>query len=163
MLARFVRHWLASFFWHRRFSRASLARIGTAIAAAESGHRGEICFVVEGALSPGRLWRGLSAAARAQEVFAELRVWDTEHRTGVLVYVLLAERAIEILSDRGLRVPAIEAAWPGVIASLQHAYARRDDEAGTVAAIHAIGELLRQHLPCAGPAVDELPNIPRQL
>src|SRR5688572_29712893 len=86
----------------RIFSKAVRQSIEETIAASEQRHHAEIRFVVETALDAGALWHNMSARDRAVELFSELRVWDTEHNTGVLVYALFAERQLEIVADRGI-------------------------------------------------------------
>ena len=111
-LARWLRHGSTGS-WHRKrqFPTGTLTRIEAAIHACESLHPGEIRFAVEAALPLSAIWHGLSPRDRALEVFAQHRVWDTEHNNGVLIYVLLADRDVEIVADRGVgnaRVPAAE-------------------------------------------------------
>jgi hypothetical protein len=85
----------------RCFPPATLEAIEIEIKANEASHAGEICFVVEGALHGAALYRGQSPRDRAIELFSLLHLWDTHHRNAVLIYVLLADRAVEIVADRG--------------------------------------------------------------
>ncbi len=131
--------------------------MGEAVNAAEQGHLGEIAIVVEASLTPLQLLQRLSARERALAVFADSRIWDTEHNCGVLVYVLLGDRAVEIVSDRGLK--SIEqAAWDAIIHRFQSAFASGDAGQGCVQAIAELGALLRSRLPTSGPNPDELPD-----
>ena len=91
----------------RAFPAKTLKAIEDAVAASESLHRGELRFVVEAGLSFSELWRGTTARQRALAVFSDLHVWDTEDNSGVLIYVLLADRQVEILADRGINIQAI--------------------------------------------------------
>ena len=102
---RMVRH-LAMPPWRLRqvLPRPAMQAIETAIGASERTHGGQICFAVETALDLGPLARGQGARERALDVFAQLRVWDTEHNNGVLIYLLLADRDVEIVADRGIAV-----------------------------------------------------------
>jgi len=77
----------------------------------ESRHNGEIRFAIETSLAPAQVWRGMSGRERAIEVFANLRVWDTEHNSGVLIYLLLADHDIEIVADRGIAAQVEQSAW----------------------------------------------------
>ncbi len=86
----------------RTFSRGTLSNIEAAIKASEAEHVGEIRFAVEGGLDGAPLFKGQSARDRAIELFSQLRVWDTQQNTGVLIYLLLADRAVEIVADRGI-------------------------------------------------------------
>ena len=85
----------------RSFGRSTLNKIEAAIKASEAEHVGEIRFAVEGGLEGSPLFKGQSARERAIELFSQLRVWDTQHNTGVLIYLLLGDRAVEIVADRG--------------------------------------------------------------
>lgn len=143
----------------------ALERIAGAIAASEARHTGEICFAVEGALPLNSVLAGCVARERAAEVFTRLRVWDTEANNGVLVYVLLADRAIEIVADRGFngRVDASE--WAAVCTDLQEAMRAGETEAGVVRAVEAISTLMQRHFPRPDGYVDtnELPDRPHLL
>jgi len=145
---------------HRRFDREAMKRIGEAIAAAERGHAGEIRFAVEAALSLRKLMQHRDARSRALEVFAHLRVWDTEANTGVLLYLLWAERAIEIVADRGIAalVPASE--WEAVCVQVRDGLRSGDPVDAVIAGITRIGELLRAALPVQESTPDELPDDP---
>src|SRR6202161_1491390 len=114
-LKRMLRHLFSSTARTRLlFPPAVLAQIETAIGAAEAQHSGEIRFVVETALPLSALWHHVTPRARALQVFAHLRIWDTHHNNGVLIYVLRADRAVEILADRGISARVGEAEWQGV-------------------------------------------------
>ena len=68
----------------------------------EATHSGQVRFVVEGALDGAPLFRNQPARERALDVFAQLRIWDTADNNGVLIYLLLADRDVEIIADRGI-------------------------------------------------------------
>ncbi len=163
MIRRFIDHLLHAY-WHghRKFPEQARQRIADAIGRAGQGHGGEICFVVESSLTPMQLVRGTSARERALEVFAQQHVWDTAHNSGVLVYLLLADHAVEILADRGLHPPGTDF-WPKVAQRFRQAFASDQPAEGCVAAIHEIGDFLRRHLPAQGDNPDELPNPLRLL
>jgi uncharacterized membrane protein len=145
----------------RSFPAATLDAIQHAIAASEHRHHGEIVFAVESRLSSRAVLRGNSARQRAHEVFARLRVWDTEHNTGVLVYLLLADHAIEIVTDRGVAREIPEAEWAPICALMQDYFRRGDYEHGAIEGVSAIGELLARHFPATGERnPDELPDRP---
>jgi uncharacterized membrane protein len=145
----------------RHFPPATLDAIQRAIAASEHRHLGEIVFAVEGSLPFAELMRGRGARDRAHEVFARLRVWNTEHNTGVLVYILLAEHAIEIVADRGVAAKIEQAQWQPVCAVMQQHFSAGDYERGAIAGVEAIGELLIRHFPANGERkLDELPDRP---
>ena len=145
----------------RRFSPALLDEMAAAIAAGERTHLGEIRFAVESRLALADVLGGLDAPTRARQLFTQLRVWDTEHNCGVLLYVLMAEHRIEVVADRGIaaKVPAEE--WSAICARMRECYAGGDWRAGSLAGIAAASELLERHFPGnEGARPDELPNRP---
>ena len=158
---RVLRH-LSDFGLARRhFPTLVLDAIQHAIADSEAGHLGEIVFAVEGSLGVADILRGKSARDRAREVFAHLRVWNTEHNTGVLVYVLLADRTIEIVADRGIAAQVGEEEWRGVCELMRARFADGDYEGGALAGVDAISAILVRHFPADGQRnPDELPDRP---
>ncbi|MFI4969240.1 MAG: TPM domain-containing protein [Lysobacterales bacterium] len=145
----------------RHFPPEALDAIQHAIAASEHRHFGEIVFAVEGSLPLAEVVRARSARARAHEVFARLRVWNTEHNTGVLVYLLLADHAIEIVADRGVAAKIEEAEWLPICTRMQQHFARGEYATGAIAGVEAVGELLIRHFPAnGGRNRDELPDRP---
>lgn len=162
-LMRLLRHrWFDDTDLRRALPTDALARIEARVAASESRHSGEIRVSVEAGLPLSYLWRGLSARARAVTLFGKLRVWDTEHNNGVLIYLLLADRAIEIVADRGLNQHLSPAQWQDVIAPMRQAFRQGRFEAGLLQAVDALDALLARHFALApGQAnPDELPNRP---
>ena len=147
----------------RAFSPACLRQVEQAIAEAEQSHAGEIRFVVEGALDLPALLRGQTAHARALELFSLLRVWDTAHNNGVLLYVLLADRAVELVADRGIHARAGAQTWRAICQEMEAAYARSQYQAGTVAGVHAIGRALQCHFPRGANPGNALPDTPSLL
>lgn len=145
---------------HRAFPAASLDAIGHAIHASEQAHAGEICFAVEGALNSVPLWRGQSARERALEVFAQLRVWDTECNNGVLIYVLLADQAVEIVADRGIHARAGAVAWSTICQHMQGSFSQSYFQAAVLHGIQEVSATLASHFPNQGAAPNELPDEP---
>ncbi|MBS1191427.1 MAG: hypothetical protein H6R10_3219 [Rhodocyclaceae bacterium] len=144
----------------RTFPASSLAAVERAIAAGEGTHTGELRFVIEGALPTWPLLRGQSARQRAIEIFSRLRVWDTEHNSGVLIYLLLADRAVEIVADRGVHGKLGEEAWERICQQMETAFRQGKYEAGAIAGIEMVNGWLAEHYPARGPRLDELPNRP---
>ncbi len=167
-ITRLLRHVLATH-WHTRmvFPGASLDAIEGAIAQAERSHRGQIRFAIETALTPLQVLGGLSAHERALEVFSRLRVWDTEHNNGVLIYVQLADRHVEIIADRGFRDRVSAAQWQAVCALMEQRFRAREYHRGALDGVEAVGALLAAHYPApaAGEpdAGNELPDRPTLL
>lgn len=160
-VARLLRHWYASLRPARRLLNASaLSQIESEIQAAERTHSGEIRVAIEAALGFGQLWRRQGARARALEVFAHLGVWDTAHNNGVLIYVLLADRAIEIVADRGIAecVPATE--WESLCREVGERFRQGELAAGICMAVRSVALRMARFFPSPGGDGDELPNQP---
>ncbi|NDP47196.1 MAG: hypothetical protein GZ085_02175 [Sulfuriferula multivorans] len=146
--------------WRRAFSQATLDAIEAAIRTSEISHNGEIRFAIENTLPPAWVWRGMTGRERAVEVFSNLRVWDTEHNSGVLVYLLLADRDIEIVADRGIAARVDAAAWEAIAQAMEAAFRQGDFERGALAGIEQISALLTTHFPPTGENPNELANRP---
>jgi uncharacterized membrane protein len=129
----------------RALPAKALARLEAAVAASEQRHSGEIRLSVEAGLPLSYLWQGLRARDRAITLFGKLRVWDTEQNNGVLIYLLLAERAIEIVADRGLSRHVSQAQWQSLLEPMQQAFRAGHFDDGLTQAIAAIDALLLQH------------------
>lgn len=148
--------WLAA----RRFNARLVAEIGAAVVVAEAGQRGEIRFVVEGPLPFAELWRGRTSRQRAADLFGRLGVWDTAENSGVLIYVQLVDRQVEILADRGIAARVPQAVWEEICRAMEAAFRVGDYRAAALAAIHRTGELLAEHFPAVGENPNELPDRP---
>jgi len=137
-LLRILKHrWFDESDTRRALGPAVVQRLQQRVAASERRHSGEIRVCVEAGLPLSYLWRGLQARDRALTMFGKLRVWDTEHNNGVLIYLLLAEHAIEIVADRGLHARVGAAQWSGIVATLREALRAGRHEQGLSAAIDA--------------------------
>ncbi|HEY6451893.1 MAG TPA: TPM domain-containing protein [Steroidobacteraceae bacterium] len=160
-LRRVLRHLFSSARRTRAlFTSAVLAEIESAIGVAEAQHAGQIRFAVETALPLHALWRGQSARARAIEVFARLRIWDTEANNGVLIYVLRADRAVEIIADRGIDKRVSDREWELVCREIEAHYRAGRYLEGSRTAVAGVGRLLAQHFPAGQDSGNELPNQP---
>ena len=160
-LLRILRHrWLDETDIARALGPAALARLEARVAASELGHSGEIRLCVEAGLPLSYLWRRATARQRAVTMFGKLRVWDTEHNNGVLIYLLLAEHAIEIVADRNITRHVPQATWDSLVAGMRTDFHARRFEPGLATAVDAVDALLRQHFPIgAGQAnPNELPD-----
>jgi uncharacterized membrane protein len=133
----------------RAFPPGALQRIGEAITQAETRHSGEIRFAMEAALPWSYLRRDAPARQRALMVFSKLRVWDTEQNNGVLLYVELADRSVEIVADRGIAHKVTTAEWEGICQTMRQHFRQGAYEAGAIAGIQAVGAKLEQHFPLA--------------
>jgi uncharacterized membrane protein len=145
------------------FSAATLQDIEAAIKASEAEHSGEVRFAVETALDPVALIRGQSPRTRAIELFSNLRVWDTEHNCGLLIYVLLADRAVEIVADRGIHAKVGEAEWMRICQQIEEAFRQKDFRGGAVAGIQSVTQHLKTHFPANIGDQNELSDRPMVL
>jgi uncharacterized membrane protein len=163
-LARLLRHLFATRIGTRlRFSDAVDSDIESAIRAAESRTSGEIRFVIETALDVPELWAGLSPRERAAQVFAEFRVWDTELRNGVLIYVLAADRDVEIVADRAAAAAVPPAGWEQAARTMEDHFRAGRFREGAVAGVAAVAGLLETHFPARAVERNELSNQPSLL
>lgn len=149
-------HWQV----RQAFPRQSLIAIEKTIKASETAHDGEIRFALEGALDGTALFRGQSARERAIEVFSLLRVWDTERNNGVLIYLLLADRDVEIVADRGIHSKVGSLEWENICRKMETAFKQANYEGGVVSGMQAVTQHLRKHFPASGAGQDELPDKP---
>jgi uncharacterized membrane protein len=158
---RWLRHLLTSRRALRRaFPPASLAAIEAAIRAAERTHSGELRFAVESCLDLRRLVAGTTARERALAAFARLGTWDTAQRNGVLIYVLLADRDIEIVADRGFAGRVAPEEWAAVCGAMEAEFRAGQFEAGALVGIRRAAALVARHYPPAAGDVNELPDAP---
>lgn len=145
------------------FSAATLHDIEAAIKASEAEHSGEVRFAVETALDPLALIRGETPRSRAVELFSNLRIWDTEHNCGLLIYVLLADRAVEIVADRGIHAKVGEAEWTRICHQIEEAFRQKDFQGGAIGGIQSVTQHLKAHFPFNIGDRNELPDRPVML
>jgi uncharacterized membrane protein len=158
---RIVRHLMVTRWTvNRAFPRDALVAIEKAIKGSEIGHRGEIRFVVEGALHIEPLLRGQTARERAIDVFSQLRIWDTEHNNGVLIYLLLADRDVEIVADRGIHAKVGPEEWERICRKMEAAFRQADFEGGGIDGIREVTRHLAVQFPPAGDDRNELADKP---
>jgi uncharacterized membrane protein len=160
-IKRIARH-LVQHHWRAKqiFSPEVLRRIEQAIKQGEATHSGQVRFVVEGALDGAPLFRDQPARARALDVFSHLRIWDTAHNNGVLIYLLLADRDVEIVADRGIDAKVGGEAWESICRAMEAEFASGQFERGVVGGIAAVSRELSRHFPPQSPHVNELPDAP---
>ncbi len=163
-MTRWLRHLFAPSA-RRMFPEAVLSRIAEAITRDEARHRGEVCFAVESALDARALRRGDDARDRAVSAFAALHVWDTAENSGILIYLLLADRRIEILADRGLDGLVSDEQWRGVCLLIEERLRAGDAEDAVMHGVAAAGDLLAAHFPRIDGREDrnERPDLPQVL
>ena len=144
----------------RAFPPRTLDAIERTIRETEAQHDGQIRFAVEAALELTPLLVGQPARERALEVFSQLRVWDTEHNNGVLIYLLLADRDVEIVADRGIHTRLGQESWEAICREMEAAFREGQFEAGVLAGVHAVGEHLARHFPARSGKPNEIPDSP---
>jgi len=138
----------------------SLHAIEQAIHEAEAKHAGQVRFAVEASLDFAALWRNQTASERAIDMFSQLRVWDTEQNNGVLIYLLLADRDVEIVADRGIHSKLGKAGWEEICLEMESAFRLGKFEAGVISGIYAVSSHLQRFFPKKSTSVNELPNNP---
>jgi uncharacterized membrane protein len=144
----------------RIFPPKVLAAIEQAIKMSEATHSGQIRFVVEGALDGKPLFRDQPARERALDIFSHLRIWDTAHNNGVLIYLLLADRQVEIIADRGIDAKVGPAGWEKICKAMETDFKAGNFEAGVIRGIGAVSLQLAAHFPKQRPGRNELPDTP---
>ncbi len=160
-LKRILMHWrLSPWQVRRRFNRATLAAIKQAIAASEHQHRGELRFVIEGHLSLLQLLRGLTARARAGQLFDQLRIGNTAERSGILIYVLLAERKVEIVADTGIAAKVDQTTWDALCARMTGLFGAGRYLEGALAGVEGATRLLCAHFAAGADNPNELDDAP---
>jgi uncharacterized membrane protein len=166
-LKRLFKHrWLADGAAKRALTPDALEKLAQAVRSSEAQHSGEIRIYVEGGLPLSYLWRNEPLPhiirQRALSQFGKLRVWDTAHNNGVLIYLLLAEHAIEIVADRGLNNKVSPTTWQMLLGTMRGNFQRGEFETGLTQAVSAVSGLLVAHFPLATGAdnPNELPDTP---
>ena len=158
---RFFKH----FFSHpwqvsRHFSAAALHNIEQAISASEKTHAGEVRFIVETGLHPLEILYKKTPKKRALELFGSLHIWDTEHNNGVLIYLLLVDKDVEIVADRGIDKHVGHAGWEKICHDMEVMFRRGEFEAGVLQGISEISAELEKHFPLTGINKNEISNKP---
>lgn len=147
-ISRFFKHLLtSSALTSKTFNAEVLDAIEAEIKAGETTHHGDIRFVIEPALEPLDLLQGRTPRDRAIELFSQLRVWDTEYNNGVLFYVLMAERSVEFVCDRGLRRCTTQQQWIDICNRVDEAFQQGKFLAGSLVAIQEINQILAAAYP----------------
>ena len=144
----------------RNFPPEVLAAIERAIKAGEATHSGQVRFVVEGALDGKPLFRDQPARERALDIFSHLRIWDTAHNNGVLIYLLLADRDVEIIADRGIDAKVGSAGWEKICKAMETDFKAGNFAGGVIRGIEAVSRQLAAHFPAHRGDRNELPDAP---
>lgn len=160
-IKRITKH-IFTFSWqiNRAFPISVLNTIAESIKFSETKHSGEICFVVEGALESASLFRGQTANQRAIELFSQLRVWDTEQNNGVLIYLLLADRDVEIIVDRGVHTKVGQVEWENICQQMELFFKKRNFKEGVIGGVQGVTRILQHHFPPIEGKQNELVDKP---
>jgi len=162
-IKRVLRHsWRDEADTRRAIPPEMVEQLARRVAASEKRHTGEVRIYVEAGLPLSYVWRGATARERAVQMFGKLRVWDTEQNNGVLIYLLLAEHAIEIVADRGLNQKVDATEWKRIVQHMGSAFREGRFEEGLTQALAEVSALLVDHFPAVpGEAnANELPDAP---
>lgn len=160
-ISRFFRHLFTTKAAAKKaFPAQALHDIQAAIAAGEKQHRAEVRLIIEPALPLPDLLQGLHSRARARELFSLYRVWDTEENCGVLVYINLADRKVEIIADRASGRVLQPGDWKEVCRIMTEGFARGAYVPSVQAAMEKLNGLLQQHFPGQGDSTNELSDRP---
>ena len=162
---RFFKHLIctalpASWQVRKHFSDSALSRIEKAIQQSEQLHAGEIRFVVEACLHPLEILCKKTPKRRALELFGRFNIWDTAQNNGVLIYLLLADRDVEIVADRGIHQHVGNDGWDAICHAMELEFKRGNFEAGVLQGLDEISHLLQKHYPAGADKSNELPNKP---
>ena len=160
-IRRIGKHLLAHHWRVRRiFTPEVLATIEQTIQDGEATHSGQVRFVVEGALDGKPLFRDQPARERALDIFSKLRIWDTAHNNGVLIYLLFADHKVEIIADRGIDSKVGHAGWEKICKAMETDFKAGNFAGGVVKGIEAVSRQLAAHFPKHGGGTNELPDAP---
>jgi uncharacterized membrane protein len=148
--------------WRARriFPPQALASIEQAIKAGEATHSGQVRFVVEGALDGKPLFKEQTALERGLDIFSHLRIWDTAHNNGVLIYLLFADRKVEIVADRGINSKVGDAGWQKIVKAMEADFRTGDFTPGVIKGIEAVSQQLARYFPKQGRNPNELSDEP---
>jgi uncharacterized membrane protein len=144
----------------RLFPKPVIDTIEQAVRQSEQRHSGEIRFAIESSLDFPALWHGVTARDRAITAFSDLRTWDTEADNGVLIYLLLAEKDIEIVADRGYSATVPASEWQQICDRMRDEFHAGRFEQGALLGVELVTEVISRHFPPNDDDVNELPNRP---
>lgn len=163
------RHPVIRLFWHlvsnpwqvrRCFSVEAMRRIEQAIAVSERSHNGEVRFVVEAGLHPYEILFKKTPRKRAIELFGRLNIWDTEHNNGILLYLLLADKDVEIVADRGIDRLVGYDNWDAICRDMESLFKKGEYEAAVLQGIAKISAYLQRHFPHETSRKNEISDKP---
>ncbi len=107
-----------------------------------------------------RNFRAKAARTGAAAMFYEAGIANTSAENGLLIYLSLLERRLEVIADRGIlkAVPALK--WNNSVFELK-GIGRKPEPENLIKAVRDLGLLLTEHLPATGENPNELPDGPR--
>ena len=149
---------------NRAFPDSTLKKITEAVQLCESQHHGEIRVAIEASLDLPLVLKGIHSRQRALDVFSHLRIWDTEANSGVLIYLLWADRQVEIIADRGVHGHVTDKGWESICQEIEKAFKEGQFETGILQGIERVSQELIKYFPRIGKEdKNELPNAPVML
>jgi putative membrane protein len=98
------------------------------------------------------------AGRLARLIFLDRGLASTPERCGVLLFVAVGERCVEIIADRGIDQAVEPGAWQRIVDTFTAEVRKGAIEAALVAAIEALGALLARHYPPAGDNPNRIPD-----
>lgn len=147
----------------RTFPPETLKAIEAAIATGEQRHRAEVRLVIEHSLPMDAVFARVDPRQRAIALFSQLRIWDTEENCGVLVYINIADRKVEIVADRDVSRRVTQEEWNAVCRTMTEGFKRGEFRDSAAAAMQKLNALLEKHYPTEGAHPNQLPNQPIML
>lgn len=159
-LCRYAKHQWLSDQVSRALDAEAMSQLTAAVERSEQRHSGQVRICIEGGLPTSYLFRDATPRERAVALFGKLRVWDTEDNNGVLIYLLLADRAIEIVADRGLVNNVSNEAWEAIMSSMQGALRAGLHQQALEHAINHVSILLEKYYSSSKQGPNELPDTP---
>ena len=142
----------------RAFPPATLQAIEQAITLGEQRHRAEVRLIVEPGLDARAAFNNVTNRQRARALFAQYGVWDTEENCGVLIYINLAAREVDIVADRHVSRLVADAEWQTICRTMTTGFAQGDYHSPTLSALEQLNTLLARHYPADRTRPNQLPN-----
>lgn len=150
-LARLLRHLTTTTASARRvFPAATLTALQAEIGAGEARHRAQLRLIIEPKLRWAPLRDKVSSRGRAHALFSQYRIWDTEENVGVLLYINLADRAVEIVTDRAVGRAIERRQWEAACVAMTQGFAQGSFHDSAIAGVVEINRLLAAEFPRGG-------------
>ena len=130
-IGRILKHWVMSPVpVTLAFPQSSLDAVTKCIEECEQRTSAEFRLIIERSIPAKGLRENVTDAQRAKELFGRYGVWDTEDNNGVLIYLNLSDRAIEIYLDRGAAREVTQTQLDDIVKQMEIAFADKKFEEG---------------------------------